>query len=787
MIERSDLVVTPVKRGSFNDKDVDLDLGRLLRASGANTGDVSMTDAAEAGTSTGVAALPESELRLAMGSLAALISYLNLTADDANFGAFTLSTHDLGQYLRLDSSAIRALNLFPDPHEGGGANRNASLFGLLNKCRTAQGTRLLAQWIKQPLRNLHAIQERQDLVELFLDDVGLRLSLQDEFLKVMPDLQRLSKRLQRGVASLEDVVRIYQAALRLPGMIEKLADARATANYDAAEGVTSAKAATLDRLLLSGFETGSHALGNLVAMVEEVLDLDELSNHSFVIKPAFDATLSEIRQRLDQVRDGLDTEHEEASRELGLERGKKLHLDLHSTYGHVFRVTRTEAKALRTATKNKYHEVSTQKNGTYFRTATLKELSDEYAEQQQAYEQQQRGVVTEIIATAATYCPTLEQLNLVIATLDVLLAFAYISGSAPEPYVKPQLLVDEVEPMDESEGDGAPAVNPSTAPLHLPKARHACVEASDDITFIANDVDLVPGSSEFAIITGPNMGGKSTFIRMVGVIAILAQIGCFVPASASEDGTPPQVPVFDSVLCRVGAGDNQTKGVSTFMAEMLETATILRTATRDSLIIIDELGRGTSTYDGFGLAWAISHHIATRIRAKCLFATHFHELTTLANQLPYVRNLHVVAHVDGGRPEDGKPLTRDSITLLYQVAPGVGDQSFGIHVAELAHFPPSIIRLAKRKVEELEGPEGGEAVPPAVAKDEESGAEIVEEFMAEWARRSATFKRPRRDDQTEEDEAEEAAEQKKLLRKMVDEYKNQFEGNAWIRNVLASF
>ena len=222
-----------------------------------------------------------------------------------------------------------------------------------------------------------------------------------------------------------------------------------------------------------------------------------------------------------------------------------------------------------------------------------------------------------------------------VAELDVLTSYASVAALAPNSYCRPVLY-----PLTSSTvGENAEALH-ATSPrmLKLKKARHPCVELMDCVDFIANDYDLQPEASSFQIITGPNMGGKSTYIRGLGSIVLMAQVGCFVPCESAE------IALVDAILARVGAGDAGQKGVSTFMAEMLEAAVLVETATRNSLVIIDELGRGTSTVDGFGLAWGIAQYIATKIRPFCLFATHFYELTALEKSVCHVVNKHVSAY-----------------------------------------------------------------------------------------------------------------------------------------------
>ena len=655
----------------FGTKDIEQDLTRLLR------------DERSAGT------LPQTDLKLAMGSAASLIKYLGLLSDPSNFGQYQLFQHDLSQYMKLDAAALRALNLMPGPRDGA---KTMSLFGLLNNCKTAVGGRLLAQWLKQPLMNRDDIQRRHQLVEAFVMDTELRQTMQEEHLRSIPDLYRLAKRFQRKQATLEDVVRAYQVAIRIPGFIGSF------------EGVIDEQYRDpLDAEYTSKLIEYSNSMIKLQEMVETTVDLDAMDRHEFIIKPEFDESLRIIRKRLDKLRREMDAEHRRVGDDLDQDVDKKLFLENHRVHGWCFRLTRTEAGCIRN--KSKYQECSTQKNGVYFTTSAMQNLRREHDQLSENYNRTQSGLVSEVVGVAASYCPVFEKLAAVLSHLDVIVSFAHVSVHAPTSYVRPTLHL-------RGEGD-----------VVLKEARHPCMEMQDDVQFITNDVSLVRGSSEFLIITGPNMGGKSTYIRQIGVIALMAQIGCFVPCAEAE------LTLFDSILARVGASDSQLKGVSTFMAEMLETANILKSATSESLIIIDELGRGTSTYDGFGLAWAISEHIVKEIKCFAMFATHFHELTALIEEYPQVQNLHVVAHIGETGARD-----RREVTLLYKVEEGVCDQSFGIHVAELVRFPTKVVNMAKRKADELEDfSTKHEANTIKHSKqDVEEGSALLKAMLVQW-------------------------------------------------------
>ncbi|CAG0895323.1 unnamed protein product [Cyprideis torosa] len=412
--------------------------------------------------------------------------------------------------------------------------------------------------------------------------------------------------------------------------------------------------------------------------------------------------------------DSMKKELEIVAVDLGLEAGKSVKLETNPQLGWFFRVTnkvrvlklilfqvtvvlQAEEKAIRN--NKRYSMLDATKGGVRFHSAHMKMFNDEFQEAKAKFEEAQKGVVKEIIEIAAGYSEPLSRISSVFSCLDVLLSFAVSAQSAPLPYSRPVFLK-------------------SNQTLKLVGARHPCLEAQEAVNFIPNDVDMDRDNRRFLVITGPNMGGKSTYLRSVGACCLLAQIGkfttnavleaeavqntftaskipssvqvgCFVPAKSAT------VPLLDAILARVGAGDCAVKGVSTFMAEMLDAAAILKSATADSLILIDELGRGTSTFDGFGLAWAISHHIAVSLRSYCLFATHFHELTALADEPDVgraVRNLHVSAVTDQEKLVFlYESATADSLILIDELGRGTSTfDGFGLAWAISHHIAVSL-------------------------------------------------------------------------------------------------
>ena len=529
------------------------------------------------------------------------------------------------------------------------------------------GARLLRKWLKQPLLSRHDIVGRLDIVEAFFKSFETRQMLREEVLpKCGGDLDKIGRAFQANKAGLKEVVHLYYFVLGLPRLLETL-------RQHADEAATEEEAALIRNKFTAPFDVISTNFTNLLRLVQTAIDLSAAQRHEYVLQAHFSEKLGELSEAKEEVYARIEKHHRTLCSTFGLD-ADKLRLEIDPRFGYCVRASRAVEKELRASAAYKSGKVSlqqlqTKKDGVSYQDTKLSSMAEEYAKAAKQYDAEQKGLAAKVIGTAATFCPVITECHGLLAELDVLLAFSHVSCSAPEPYVKPTIVAPE-DPRQR---------------LVLKGCRHPCVERMDGVEFIKNDVTLVRGEATLQVVTGPNMGGKSTYIRAAGVTVLLAQVGCFVPCDEAE------VSITDSILARVGAGDCQSRGVSTFMAEMLETATILKGATPASLVLIDELGRGTSTYDGFGLAWAIAEHLATQLGCCTLFTTHFHELTALAAKHACIVNRHVSAHIEAG-----------TMTMLYQVADGPCDKAFGVHVAEVARFPAEVVASAKRKLHELE-------------------------------------------------------------------------------------
>ncbi|KAL6994905.1 MutS-like protein [Sarracenia purpurea var. burkii] len=544
-LSRCGVMLTERKKTEFKGRDLVQDLGRLVKGSIEPVRDL------------------VSGFEFASGALGLLLSYAELLSDEGNYGSYSIRQYSLHSYMRLDSAAMRALNVMESKTD---ANKNFSLFGLMNRtCTAGMGKRLLHMWLKQPLLDVSEINLRLDLVQAFVEDTALRLDLR-QHLKRISDIERLMRFVEKQRASLQHIVKLYQSSIRLPYIRNALG------RYD---GQFSA---LIKQRYLDPFEdlSDDHHLNKFINLVEVAVDLDQLENGEYMISSGYDPKLAELKDEQDSLEQQINSLHRLTANDLDLAADKALKLDKGTQFGHVFRITKKEEPKIRKKLNTHFIVLETRKDGVKFTNAKLKKLGDQYQKILEEYKNCQKELVARVIRIAATFSEVFESLAELLSELDVLVSFADLAASCPTPYARPDVTPSDV-------GD-----------IVLEGSRHPCVEAQDWVNFIPNDCRLVRGKTWFQIITGPNMGGKSTFIRQVGVNILMAQVGSFVPCDKAS------ISVRDCIFARVGAGDCQLRGVSTFMQEMLETASILKGATDKSLVIIDELGRGTSTYDGFG-------------------------------------------------------------------------------------------------------------------------------------------------------------------------------------------
>ncbi len=567
---------------------------------------------------------------LAVGAAGALLHYLRDTQKSALDHLDRPSFYDRADSLVLDAVTVRNLELVEPLFAG--EKRDSTLLWVLDKTCTGMGGRLLRSRMLRPSVDLAEIEARLDAVTELHGAVILRSELQ-KLLASMLDLERLLAKITLGTAGPRDLLALGRSLAVIPGVREKIAAADAT-RLQALHGRINELDDIRDRILNGisdeppvNLTDGGTIRAGCHAGLDELRDISKNSK----------GYIAAIEQR-EKLRTGIAS----------------LKVRFNNVFGYYIEIS----KANLANAPADYERKQTLVNAERFTTPELKELEGKVLDAEEKMLAIERELFQELRTFTASHATRIRETASAIAELDVMAALAQCA--AEYRYVRPKF----------SEGE-----------LRIEAGRHPVIErlAEKDVQrFIPNDVYFGPSDDVLSIITGPNMGGKSTYLRQAALISILAQMGSFVPADAAL------LPVVDRVFTRIGAADNLARGRSTFMVEMTETAAILNTATARSLIILDEIGRGTATYDGLSLAWAVVEHIHQNIRAKTLFATHYHELTELAEQLSGVRNLHVSVKEAG-----------DQILFLRKVEPGRADRSYGIEVARLAALPMSVIERAR--------------------------------------------------------------------------------------------
>ena len=573
--------------------------------------------------------------RAATCAAGALVQYLRETqkAELAHVRDLTFRTG--ADAMVIDPTTLRNLEVI----ESADGGRTGSLLHEIDRTLTAMGGRLIRTWLLRPLLALERIQDRLDAVEEFAFRSTERAKIR-ETLKGVHDIERLVARAALGAAGPRDLVSLRQSLAATPRI----------------------------RMLLEPFQ--APLVRSLAAELDDLADVRDELERTLLDEPPVNARDGGV------VRDGVDPELDDLR---GISRSGKrriaemeeaerartginsLKIRFNRVFGYYIEVSRSNLASV----PADYHRKQTIAGGERFITPELKAYEEKVLGADERIVEREVEIFETLRQRVGSEAPRIQDTARGLATFDALGALA--EAAAVQNYTKPLMHAgDELVATD---------------------VRHAVVERFVADAFVPNDVTLDNAAHQLVILTGPNMGGKSTYLRQTALLCLMAQAGSFVPARAAK------LPVVDRLFARVGASDNIARGQSTFMVEMQETANILHSATSRSLVILDEIGRGTSTFDGLSLAWAVAEHLASnpRARPKTIFATHYHELTDLADALPGVVNFHVVVRE-----------WKEDIVFLRKVVPGRSDRSYGIHVARLAGLPPSVVTRAREILNGLE-------------------------------------------------------------------------------------
>ena len=566
----------------------------------------------------------------------AILNYLYETGVNGKISVNSVDIYTDNQYMRLDITAVRNLELCETMRTKA---KKGSLLWVLDKTKTAMGKRLMRSWVLQPLLNVNLINSRLNAVDELVSNVILRGDI-TEALSGVRDIERIMTKVVYGSANAKDLLNLAVTAQKFPI-------------------IKSLMANTNSRLLTSVYQN-IDPLDDITNLILDAIkpDAPTTLREGGLIKDGFNELVDTLRHDMNcgtSVLAEIETKEKERT---GI---KNLRVRYNKIFGYYIEVTNSFLDKV----PEDYIRKQTLTNAERFITEELKEIEKRVLTAKDKIVQVEYELFDTIRKKVAAEVKRFQQTASAIANLDVLTSLAFVSSE--NHYCRP-------------------LVNNSGTIL-IKSGRHPVVEQVIKIPFVANDTYLNMTDDRCAIITGPNMAGKSTYMRQTALITLMAQIGCFVPAQVAEIG------VVDAIFTRVGASDDLASGQSTFMVEMSEVASILKNATKNSLLILDEIGRGTSTFDGMSIARSVLEYVANkrRLGAKALFATHYHELTVLENQLSGVKNYNIAVKKRG-----------DDITFLRRIVPGGADRSYGIEVAKLSGIPNSVIERAKEILQETE-------------------------------------------------------------------------------------
>lgn len=569
-------------------------------------------------------------------AIAALLSYLRRTQRTGIERMNEIDLYTGAQFMHLDLNARRNLELLETMRN---KEKRGSLLWVLDKTRTAMGKRLIRSWVEQPLLGPVQIDRRLNAVEELVQDAILRDSVAEQ-LSGIHDLERLMSRIVYGSANGRELRSLAAATTRLPALKEILKDVKSN--------------------LLNGIYQHIDILEDVFQLIDRAIVEEPpfTVREGGLILPGYSEELDLLKGDMSDGR-GIVAQIEAQERErTGI---PKLKVGYNRVFGYYIEIS----NGYKNQAPEEYIRKQTLTNCERFITPQLKELEGKILGAHDKSVQLEYQLFDAVRKEVAAQLNRVQQTAQAVAQLDVLCSFAQVSAN--RSYVRPIINLD--------------------GKITLKESRHPVVEALLDTPFVPNDVTLDKDENRVAIITGPNMAGKSTYMRQTALLVVMAQIGCFVPASYAEIG------ITDKIFTRVGASDDLASGQSTFMVEMTEVADIIRNATDNSLLILDEIGRGTSTFDGMSIARAVLEYVANKqlLGAKTLFATHYHELTELEDLLEGVKNYNIAVKKRG-----------DDITFLRRIVRGGADDSFGIEVAKLAGVPNKVVTRAKHILAELE-------------------------------------------------------------------------------------